>query len=158
MVSGWTLDIRATDRGFGIASPFGLGNSFCCWLVGLGVDRRFSALSLGLLIVATVWAFTGSPASSVAEPGVRVSPDGVYNPVFAGESLPDGFRQLLPRDGIRPIYEPGFIPSSEVDWQSSTEVIGVSINDSAKAYPVSQLNGREMVVDELDGVPILVTW
>ena len=28
----------------------------------------------------------------------------------------------------------------------------------AKAYPVTHLNSREMVIDSLEGIPILVTW
>jgi hypothetical protein len=37
-------------------------------------------------------------------------------------------------------------------------VIGVAGTNSAKAYPVTHLNQREMVVDSLEGIPILVTW
>ena len=89
---------------------------------------------------------------------MRVGPTQAYNPVTAGERLPDGFRQLLPRDAIAPIYDPQFVDSSAVRWPASTQVIGVSADDEAKAYPVSFLSGREMVIDELAGDPILVTW
>jgi len=37
-------------------------------------------------------------------------------------------------------------------------VMGVAIEGEAKAYPVSVLRFREMVDDELSGIPILVTW
>jgi len=37
-------------------------------------------------------------------------------------------------------------------------VMGVAIEGEAKAYPVSVLRLREMVDDELSGIPILVTW
>ena len=76
----------------------------------------------------------------------------------AGEPLPDGFRQLLPRDGIRPIYEPEFTSASGVDWAAATQVIGVAAGGEAKAYPVSVLNQHEMVNDFIAGDPILVTW
>jgi len=36
--------------------------------------------------------------------------------------------------------------------------MGVAIQGEAKAYPVSVLRFREMVDDELGGLPILVTW
>ncbi len=110
----------------------------------------------------TVWAFAGPPPGgdpeATAAPGVRVDPSEAYNPVLAGEPLPDGFRQLLPRDGIRPVYEPRFVSADQAAWPGATQVIGVAHGDEAKAYPVSFLNGREMVVDEIDRLPILVTW
>jgi hypothetical protein len=34
----------------------------------------------------------------------------------------------------------------------------VAIGDQAKAYPITILNRREMVNDEISRVPILVTW
>lgn len=117
------------------------------------------ALSAFVLAVLTVWAFSEPPQQLTAgRTNVRVDPSDVYNPVLAGEELPDGFRQVLPRDAIAPIYEPGFVDGRSVIWPDDTDVIGIAEGDEAKAYPVSFLNGREMVVDEIDGVPILVTW
>ena len=87
-----------------------------------------------------------------------MDPGSAYNPVLAGEQLPADFRQILPRDAIQPIYEPTFTSAGGVDWPASTDVIGVEINGEAKAYPVAHLNGHELVVDELDGIPILVSW
>ncbi len=112
-----------------------------------------------MLAVSTVWAF-GGPAQqlSVGPPNVRVDPSGVYNPVLAGEALPDGFRQVLPRNAITPVYEPEFVAGRDIAWPGDAQVIGVAEGDEAKAYPVSFLNGREMVIDEIDGIPILVTW
>ena len=37
-------------------------------------------------------------------------------------------------------------------------VIGVSIAGQSRAYPIRTLRYREMVDDELGGLPILVTW
>ncbi len=116
---------------------------------------------LGVLVLAgaTVFALTGSPARPLAGPvGVRVDPAGVYNPVLAGESLPEGFRQVLPRDAIAPVYDPSFVAGRDIGWPDDAQVIGVELDGEAKAYPVSFLNGREMVVDEIAGIPILVTW
>lgn len=121
---------------------------------------NFVGIAAGLVLLGlTIWAFTGPTASQNAtEAGVRVDPAGVYNPVLAGEPLPDGFRQLLPRDAIMPIYDPTFLPARQVTWPAETDVIGVRLGDEAKAYPVSFLGGRELVIDELDGIPILVSW
>ncbi len=121
------------------------------------MDRFTGTLGLVALVVVTFWAF--SPSSSVAgEAGIRVGAGDAYNPVTAGERLPEGFRQLLPRDAITPVYEPEFLPADRVGWPANVQVIGVVSGDSAKAYPVSFLNRREMVIDQLDGIPILVSW
>ncbi len=117
-----------------------------------------AATLTGLLALVTVWAFTEDTSVQDAAPGVRVDSQSAYNPVTAGEPLPDGFRQLLPRDAIRPVYDPQFVDATAAGWSTGTEVIGVTIGDEAKAYPVSFLSGRELVVDELNGEPILVSW
>ena len=121
-----------------------------------------SPVLIGALFVAllalTGWAFFPTGSESALPSGVRAQPGDVYDPVAAGEELPDGFRQLLPRDGIQPIYEPTFVAASQSSWSGNTEVIGVQINGEAKAYPVSWLGGRELVVDDVGGEPILVSW
>lgn len=109
------------------------------------------------LVLVTIWAFTPPDTTEVAA-GVRVGPGDAYNPVAAGESLPDGFRQLLPRDAIAPVYDPQFVSAEAVTWPADAQVIGVAAGGQAKAYPVSFLNRREMVIDEINGDPILVTW
>lgn len=116
-------------------------------------------LALVLLVAATIWAFAW-PASEQTQgvAGVRADPRDVYNPVVAGEPLPDGFRQLLPRDAILPVYDPEFASVARTTWPDDTDVIGVSLDGEAKAYPVSFLGGRELVVDEIAGEPILVSW
>jgi hypothetical protein len=68
------------------------------------------------------------------------------------------FQQLLPFDGIRPIYEPQFVNAEESPLFEEELVMGVAIQGEAKAYPVTVLRFREMVDDELGGLPILVTW
>ncbi len=110
------------------------------------------------LIGLTFWAFAPRTGLGDVPPGVRVGAGEAYNPVTAGESLPDGFRQLLARDAIAPIYDPIFTTPDQVDWRNDTQVVGVFGGDEAKAYPVSFLNRREMVIDEIGGEPILVTW
>ena len=116
------------------------------------------ALAGVLLVALTLWVLTETTNRTQSVAVGRVDPGGVYDPVVAGERLPDGFRQLLPRDGIPPVYEPTFVEASATSWPDSTHVIGVALGDGAKAYPVSFLNGRELVVDQLDDIPIVVTW
>ena len=66
--------------------------------------------------------------------------------------------QLLSRDAIQPIYDPQFVSAQEADYSDNELVMGVAIDGEAKAYPVGLLNSREMVNDELAGIPFLVTW
>ena len=66
--------------------------------------------------------------------------------------------QLLPYDGIRPVYEPEFATAAIAPSLDDELVMGIAIQGEAKAYPVTVLCFREMVNDELAGIPILVTW
>lgn len=93
-------------------------------------------------------------------PGVTnlPDPDDVYDPILAGENPPDGFRQSIPRDGIRPIYVPTFVTADEVGWPDEELVIGVDLAGEARAYPVGFLTQREIVNDMHRGIPTFVTW
>ncbi len=122
---------------------------------------------VGPVVVVLVAALVGFGLWSVGRPtgpgpiqvGESViDPEAVYDPVRAGEQLPAGFRQLLPRDAIRPIYDPAFVAAEEAGWPDETLVIGVTKEGEAKAYPVSFLNRREMVIDSIARTPVLVTW
>lgn len=118
------------------------------------------ALVIGALMAFFLIVATDRPTrpEATADLGQLADPNEVYNPVTAGEPLPEGFRQVLPRDAILPIYDPTFVSAAEAGWADDTLVIGVALGGGAKAYPVSLLNRREMVVDSLNGIPILVTW
>ena len=90
-------------------------------------------------------AATTTPVASPTN--VRVQDDNEYS-----------FPQLLGYDSIPPVYDPIFVPAEEPPLQDEELVMGVAINGEAKAYPVTVLRFREMVNDELGGIPILVTW
>ena len=114
-------------------------------------------------VLFAVFRFAAGPAPPRPEAtvglGVLADPGQTYDPVRAGEALPSGFRQLLPRDAILPIYDPAFRTDAGNDaWSDDTLVIGIAFDGYAKAYPVSFLNRREMVVDSIAGIPVLVTW
>ncbi len=68
------------------------------------------------------------------------------------------FPQLLPLDGIRPVYAPEFETAENVSLQENELIIGISLGGESKAYPITVLRFREMVDDQLAGIPILVTW
>jgi len=115
-------------------------------------------IGVAFFLGVTAWAFSPSQPTISADPGARVGPRDAYDPVTAGEPLPDGFRQLLPRDGIQPIYEPQFVDAASIGWSEGTHVIVVAAGGEAKAYPVNFLSRHEMVDDFIAGDPILVTW
>ncbi len=133
-------------------------------------SRRVSnavVVALVLLATAVMVVLTRTP-SVTSEPAeqltaidataFRTDPNEVYDPVKAGEPIPPGYRRLLDRDQILPVYNPVFTRADLVDWPAGMLVIGVSGEETAKAYPVTHLNQREMVIDSLDGIPLLVSW
>lgn len=115
-----------------------------------------SSLAL-VLLVAFLLAGGGEQSPFPRDP-TSIDPGAVYDPVSAGETLPAGFRQLLARDSILPVYEPEFVEASASPWDDEALVIGVELGGEARAYPVSFLNRREMVIDRFGDIPILVTW
>ena len=68
---------------------------------------------------------------------------------------------VLPPDAIPAIDEPEFVSADEAEkWMAPDEsVLGVvGADGTAKAYSAWQLDGHEIVNDEIDGLPIAATW
>ena len=80
------------------------------------------------------------------------------NPAGPKHVDPRYYSQLLPRDAIRPVYDPLIGTADMADLDPEELVIGVSLNGEARAYPVRPLISREMVNDVVGGTPILATW
>lgn len=121
----------------------------------------FALFSVALLVVLWVLGLgLAQPQNRDTTSGglALADPVEVYDPTEAGESTPDRYRQVLDRDRILPIYDPVFTTADAVDWSDDTLVIGVADGGEAKAYSVTFLNRREMVIDEINGSPILVSW
>jgi hypothetical protein len=119
---------------------------------------RVAATVAVVTAVITVVRLMLPPA--VAEGYDPPSPDrDIFDPrTQRGLELPAGYRPSVGRDVIRPIYHPQSVPGDAVDWPDDTLVMGVAIDGEAKAYPVNVLNFREMVIDRLHGIPLLVSW
>ena len=65
----------------------------------------------------------------------------------------------VPPDGIPPIDDPTFVEPSAVGFLDPREpVVAVEVNGVAKAYPVRILMWHEIVNDDFDGVPVVVTY
>ena len=67
---------------------------------------------------------------------------------------------VLPRDGIRAITDPVFVPAAEAaEWMGDGEqVIGLEIEGEVKAYPINILSRHEIANDVVGGTPLAVTW
>lgn len=85
--------------------------------------------------------------------------DGFFSDVApANAELPEGYFLSFERDQIIPVYEPTFVDAGGVPWPDDEVVIGVNINGQQRAYPVGFLSNRELVIDQIDDIPILVSW
>ncbi len=130
------------------------------WWFGLAVPLLLAACGRGTatqqpppatVAISTPAATHEALATRTASPAVtnpRVDPERTYR-------IPP---PLIPPDGIPPVYEPRFAPADKAPLQADELVIGIAREGEAKAYPISVLRFREMVNDELAGLPILVTW
>ena len=69
-------------------------------------------------------------------------------------------KQILDlRDAIVPISSPAYGDSTELPWlEDGALVMGYVSCEKAFAYPINVLNLHEIVNDEIDGVPLLVTY
>lgn len=63
-----------------------------------------------------------------------------------------------PRDGIPALDSPRAGPVGDSTWRDDTIVVGVALGERARAYPLAILSWHELVNDELDGRPILVSY
>jgi len=122
------------------------------------VKVAYGLIGAALLALFISWLVLPSANRIQISSGPVEIPDDVYDPVTAGEQTPDGYWQVLPRDAILPVYNPTFRSGADTDWPHDTLVIGVELGGEAKAYPVTFLNRREMVIDWIGGTPILVSW
>ena len=64
-----------------------------------------------------------------------------------------------PRDGIPSLDDPKFIIADDAAYLNSRDrVLGISINDVARAYPIRILNYHEIVNDVVGGTSVVITY
>ena len=87
----------------------------------------------------------------------------VHFDTFDGRSVPldqttiDIRRALL--DAIRPLDNPLYEPAAEGEWLDGADlIIGFVTEGGAYAFPHKILNFHEIVNDEFDGVPVLISY
>ena len=113
-------------------------------------------LSYLLLVVFLNSACNPITIQPTITPGVQSS-ERMNIPIESDLTI-KGWIHLLPFDAIRPVYEPRFISAEEAGLALEELIMGVSWVGEAKAYSVSVLRSREMVNDEMAGIPYLVSW
>ena len=133
------------------------------------VMRRSSLVFFSLLLAACTAAASSTPspnplqqisptenstAPAMPVPGVTPHPTNIRVDDDTIHEVPP----MLGFDGIRPIYDPEFVPASQAPLLDEELVMGVVLGGEAKAYPVTVLRTREMVIDDLAGWHILVSW
>lgn len=110
---------------------------------------KYLPLLLFVLLVGCGAGETAVPLPTVPPAATNVRID---------DPIEHNFRQWARFDAIPPVYEPRFAPADEIVLQDNELIMGVTLGGEAKAYPVTTMQFRELVNDELAGVPILVSW
>ncbi len=63
-----------------------------------------------------------------------------------------------PKDGIPSIDAPVFIKAQQASLKADDRILGVRENGIAKAYPIKILNFHEIVNDNFNGKPVVITY
>ncbi|MCK5433335.1 MAG: DUF3179 domain-containing protein [Gammaproteobacteria bacterium] len=64
-----------------------------------------------------------------------------------------------PKDGIPSIDQPTFVLADEADYlQDAAAVLGISYHGIIKAYPINILNWHEIVNDQFNEEPVVITF
>ncbi len=117
--------------------------------------RLLNICAIGVFTViaggcATPPASTGPPVVDRATPATERTPTG-------GEAYHD----LIPyraKDAKTAIVEPVMLPAREAMLAAGTKVIGVFVNQEARAYPLFILNNHQIVNDMVGGTPVSASW
>ena len=114
------------------------------------------AMSVVLIYERSSAAVTDEP--NPPEPSVSYKDEPVLVPP-PPEIDPDVLDSLLPRDSIRAIDDPQFLPGIEAAHFISPgeKIIGLEINGDVQEYPIPVLSAHEIVNDVVGGKDIAVT-
>jgi len=74
------------------------------------------------------------------------------------DTPPPGVEQLLPRGAISAVFEPQFVPADEAEIPDGAWVLGVVLNDEARAFSLNLLNRHEIVNDRIGNQAYAAVW
>ena len=102
----------------------------------------------------TMIAFAAALLVAVALSAQRTEPEVVAT--WGGDEV----HQVLPLGAIPAIDDPEFVSGKAADaqMQPGEPVLGVVVGDTTRAYSLWQLDGHELVNDEIEGTAIAATW
>ena len=69
-----------------------------------------------------------------------------------------GIQAIPIRDRIPPIDNPEFAPASDAEWSDQEPGLLLVMGETARFYPLAMLVVHEIVNDEVEGRPVLVTY
>lgn len=118
------------------------------------VARRFVGWSLVLLLSAV-----GRSQSPELRRSTNESEKGGFDLSRVTIPVDEIHEGGPPKDGIPAITKPAVVPASAARFvQPRDRVVGVSIGEQSRAYPISILTQHEIVNDRLGDTPIAVTY
>ena len=82
---------------------------------------------------------------------------GLSGPIRA-EEPPPGVVQILERGRIAAIFDPKFVTAEEAEIAEDAWVLGVVIDDQARAYSLNLLNRHEVVNDQIGEKSFAAVW
>ncbi len=106
------------------------------------MHRRIASACMATLLCAGASAGTADKALAVAQQSGQ----------------PDGYVQILPRGGIPAIDDPVYVPAGEARIREDAWVLGVIIDDQARAYSLELLNSHEVVNDTIGETDFAAVW
>ncbi len=111
-----------------------------------------AAAAVGLVVIAVVLlnrhTVVRNPSGSVLEAG-----GSAFDPIRSDE-----IQSILPEDAIPAITRPEYLAAAAADIRDDEDVIGLSLNGQARAFPTATMSAHEIVNDVIGGQPVAVTW
>ncbi len=115
-------------------------------LVGLGIAILFAGAAIFWMLSSRQSAPPAHQEPVLVPPPPSVDPQMIVD--------------LLPRDAIPSIDDPQYATVAEAEsfMDPDEQVIGLMVNEQARAYPLPILGSHEIVNDVVGGEPVAITW
>jgi hypothetical protein len=95
--------------------------------------------------------------------GLRRRGGGLVPAALQGARLAPGVdpRHLLEKPGVQhyvPLSDPRMVKLADTHWPPDQLVLGLAVDDEARAYPLSLLHKHHLLKDRVNGQPVLVVY